>query len=410
MARAPVPRPPIPWLSPILEFVRSESAGGIMLMLSAAVAMMLANSPLSGSYEHLLQWTPGGPVAMPLHIWINDAVMVLFFLLVGLELRREMTQGELASPARLLVPCLAALGGMVLPAVIFASFNYRDPEIMRGWAIPVATDIAFALAVLSILKSRVPVALKVFLTALAIIDDLGAIVIIALFYTKALDFGALGLAALVWLGLFGLARTGVRQLWPFMLGGVVLWALVLRSGVHATLAGVALAFVVPMSARAGEAAAPAARLEHGLHPWVAFLVLPVFGLANAGLGFGHLPAGVLTDRLTLGVAFGLVVGKQLGVFGGLMIAIGAGIAKRPAGITTRQLYGASVLCGIGFTMSLFISEIAFRGGPRGDEIKLAVFGASLFSALLGLIVLSGPKLGQTSAEIDAEATLTASAG
>ena len=388
MAFPLAPRHAIRRFAPVLRFLRSGSAGGLMLMLSAVVAMVWANSPGAVSYEALLHWAPPGPVHLPLHIWINDGAMVVFFLLVGLELRWEMTRGELASPTRLAAPGLAALGGMLVPALIFAAFNFRDAAMMQGWAVPVATDIAFALAVLSILGKRVPIALKVFLTALAIIDDLGAIVIIAVFYTRELDASAIGLAFAVWLGLYGLNRAGVRAVWPYLLGGLVLWGLVFQSGVHATLAGVALAFVVPMEDRNG-APSPAARLEHGLHPWVAFLVLPVFGLANAGLAFGGLPEGAITDRLTLGVALGLVVGKQLGVFGALMAAIRCGIAHRPSGITTRQLYGTSVLCGIGFTMSLFISEIAFRGGPRGDEIKLAVFCASLFSAVLGLLVLSG---------------------
>jgi len=383
-------------VAPMLAFLRSESLGGLMLMLSAAVALTWANSPAGHVYEALLDWVPPGPVALSVHLWINDAVMVVFFLLVGLELRREITRGELASPARLAAPGIAAVGGMAMPALIFLVFNFRDPSAMQGWAVPVATDIAFALAVVSVLGARVPVALKVFLTALAIIDDLGAIAIIAVFYTKGLDYAALGLAAAAWLGLFGLGRLGVRSVWPYALGGVVLWALVFRSGVHATLAGVALAFVVPMDERVGKTDAPAARMEHGLEPWVAYLVLPLFGLANAGLSFGALPDGSATDRLTLGIALGLVVGKQLGVFGALMAGIRSGLARRPEGITTLQLYGAAVLCGIGFTMSLFIGDIAFRGSPRGEEIKLAVFVASLFSAVLGLLVLWWAAPGETS--------------
>ncbi|MGI4952926.1 MAG: Na+/H+ antiporter NhaA [Janthinobacterium lividum] len=398
-------------VAPMLAFLRSESLGGLMLMLSAAVALIWANSPAGPGYDALLDWVPPGPMALSVHLWINDGIMVVFFLLVGLELRREITQGELASPARLAAPGIAAVGGMAVPALIFLAFNFRDPSAMQGWAVPVATDIAFALAVVSVLGARVPVALKVFLTALAIIDDLGAIAIIAVFYTKGLDYVALGLAAAVWLGLFGLGRMGVRSVWLYALGGVVLWALVFRSGVHATLAGVALAFVVPMSdpgddrgdgraddredGRAGGTGSPAARMEHGLEPWVAYLVLPLFGLANAGLSFGALPDGSATDRLTLGIALGLVVGKQLGVFGALMAGIRCGLARRPEGITTLQLYGAAVLCGIGFTMSLFIGDIAFRGSPRGEEIKLAVFVASLFSAVLGLLVLWRAAPGET---------------
>lgn len=378
-------RPLAARLSPLLGFLRSNSAGGVMLMLSGLVALIWANSPLAGSYMALLDWEPPVPhLPLSLQLWANDGLMVVFFLLVGLELRREITRGELASIKRLAAPGLAALGGMVVPALIFVAFNWSDREALRGWAVPVATDIAFALAVASVLGRRVPMALKVFLTALAIIDDLGAILVIAVFYAGSLDLMALGAAAAVWLALFGLSRAGVRSLWPYMAGGVVLWALVLHSGVHATLAGVALAFVVPMD-RADDSAAT--RLEKGLEPWVAFVVLPIFGLANVGLAFDTLPEGAATDRLAVGTALGLLLGKQLGVFAAVMGAARAGLARLPAGVTVLQIYGAAVLCGIGFTMSLFIGDLAFRGSPRGDEVKLAVFAGSLASAALGLLIL-----------------------
>ncbi len=375
-------------LAPILDFLRSGSAGGAMLILSGVVALLWANSPLHAVYEELLHAVPVAAVPLELHLWINDGLMVVFFLLVGLELRREMTTGELASPQRLAAPGLAALGGMIAPALIFMALNWGDATALRGWAVPVATDIAFALAVISVLGRRVPMALKVFLTALAIIDDLGAILVIALFYSHGLDFWALGGALLVLLGLFGLNRAGVRSLVPYVLGGLVLWALVFRSGIHATLAGVALAFVVPMAPRDGEDHAPAARLEHRIEPWVAFLVLPVFGLANAGLRFDTLPAGAWADRLAIGTVLGLLLGKQVGVFGAAITAWKLGLARLPTGITLVQLYGAAILCGIGFTMSLFIGDLAFRGSPRGDEVKLAVFIASLLSAGIGLLVLA----------------------
>ena len=372
----------------LLGFLRSESAGGLVLIVSALVALAWANSAAAPAYEALLQYRLGpAALSQPLHIWINDALMALFFLLVGLELRREITQGELASPARLAAPGLAALGGMIVPALIVVALNWGDSTALRGWAVPVATDIAFALAVLSVLGRRVPMALKVFLTALAIIDDLGAIVVIAVFYTKGLDLMAFGAAALVWLCLLGLNRAGVRRLWPYMLGGVVLWALVFHSGVHATLAGVALAFVVPMRVRPGEDQAPAERLEHRLGLWVAYAILPLFGLANAGLSFATLPPGVWSDPLAIGVTLGLFVGKQVGVFGAVLLAARLGLARLPAGVTRLQLYGGAVLCGIGFTMSLFIGDLAFRQTPRGDEVKLAVFVGSLASAALGLLVL-----------------------
>ncbi len=369
----------------LTAFLRSESAGGLVLIVSALVALGWANSAAAPAYRALLQYPLGvGGFAKPVHIWINDGLMALFFLLVGLELRREITEGELASPARLAAPGLAALGGMVVPAAITVALNWGDGTALRGWAVPVATDIAFALAVLSVLGSRVPVALKVFLTALAIIDDLGAIVVIALCYTTGRDL--LGRGVAVRAG-WGLSRAGVRRLWPFLLGGAVLWALVFESGVHATLAGVALAFVVPMQAKPGEDQAPAERLEHKLGLWVAYGILPLFGLANAGLAFDTLPPGALWDPLAVGTALGLFVGKQVGVFGAVLVAARLGLARLPEGVTRTQLYGGAVLCGIGFTMSLFIGDLAFRQTPRGDEVKLAVFVGSLASAALGLLIL-----------------------
>ncbi len=382
LAESPVARR----FAALLGFLRSESAGGALLMLSACAALAWANSPAAPAYRSLLHLQLG---PQPLHIWINDGLMAVFFLLVGLELRREITCGELASPARVAAPGIAALGGMVVPALIFCAFNWSDRSAMRGWAVPVATDIAFALAVLSVLGRRIPVALKVFLTALAIIDDLGAIVVIALFYTSGLNLPMLGLALAVLAMLYGLNRAGVRSLIPYLLGGLVLWLLVFRSGVHATLSGVALALVVPMQARAGEDAAPAIRLERLLGPWVGYVILPLFGLANAGLRFDTLPPGAWTDRLAIGTTLGLLLGKQIGVFGAVLAASRLRLAKLPRGISLRQLYGASVLCGIGFTMSLFIGELAFRETPRGDEVKLAVFIGSVSSALIGLAILAG---------------------
>ena len=382
-------KPIVARLTPIADFLKSEKAGGFMLIMAAVFALVWANSDAGDAYEALLHWTPPIPgLPLQFHLWVNDALMVVFFLLVGLELKREITRGELASVQRLAAPGIAALGGMVVPALIFVAFNWGDDSALRGWAVPVATDIAFALAVLGVLGDRVPVALKVFLTALAIIDDLGAILVIALFYAQGLDIVALGLAAVALAVLYGLNRAGVRSLWPYLLGGVVLWALVFRSGVHATVAGVLLAFVVPMDAKPGERESPAIRLEHKLGRWVAYLVLPVFGLANAGLRFDTLPEGAWADPLAIGTALGLLVGKQIGVFGAVMAAAKLGIAKLPEGVTRMQIYGAAILCGIGFTMSLFIGDLAFRGSVRGDEVKLSVFVGSLAAALIGLAVLS----------------------
>ena len=382
-------KPIVARLTPIADFLKSEKAGGFMLITAAVFALVWANSDAGDAYEALLHWTPPVPgLPLQFHLWVNDALMVVFFLLVGLELKREITRGELASVQRLAAPGIAALGGMVVPALIFVAFNWGDDSAMRGWAVPVATDIAFALAVIGALGDRVPVALKVFLTALAIIDDLGAILVIALFYAQGLDIVALGLAAVVLAALYGLNRAGVRSLWPYLLGGLVLWALVFRSGVHATVAGVLLAFVIPMGETPGEQESPAIRLEHKLGRWVAYLVLPVFGLANAGLRFDTLPQGAWLDPLALGTALGLLIGKQVGVFGAVMAAGKLGIAKLPEGVTRMQIYGAAILCGIGFTMSLFIGDLAFRGSVRGDEVKLSVFVGSLAAAVIGLAVLA----------------------
>ena len=363
-----------------------------MLIMSAVVAIIWANAPPGAggedAYAALLHWVPPFPLRLQLHVWVNDALMVVFFLLVGLELKREIIIGELASMDRLATPAIAALGGMIAPALVFLAFNHGDATALRGWAVPVATDIAFVLAVVRLLGAGVPMALKVFLTALAIIDDLGAILVIAVFYTSGLDYPALGAAAFVWLTLLALNRLGVRQLWPYLLGGLALWGFVFRSGIHATVAGVALALVIPLGPAGPEAPSPAARLEHALNPWVAFAILPIFGLANAGLRFDTLPAGAWADPLTLGIALGLLLGKQLGVFGAVYAATRLGLARMPAGVTLPQLYGAAILCGIGFTMSLFIGDLAFRESSRGDEVKLAVFIGSLIAAAAGFAVLA----------------------
>ena len=377
----------------LLGFFRSESAGGAVLIVAAAAALVWSNSPEAASYIRLLRFPISlgvGSLAFvrPLQIWVNDALMAFFFLLVALEIRREMTEGELASASRIAAPGLAALGGVAVPAIIYSAFNWSDTQAMRGWAIPVATDIAFSLAVLSVLGRRVPVALKVFLAALAIIDDLIAIAVIAIFYTSRLALAPLLGAIALWLGMFGLGRAGLRALGPYMIGGILLWIALLRAGIHPTLAGVALAFAVPMDRRAGEDDSPAGRLENALDGWVAYAVLPLFGLANAGFSLHALSPSSLTDPVVLGIAVGLVVGKQIGVFGTVMAAWRAGIARPPGQLTPMQLYGAALLCGIGFTMSLFIGDLAFRGQARGAEVKLAVFAGSLVSALAGLAVLA----------------------
>ncbi len=379
-------------LDMLTAFFRSNVAGGLVLMASACVALAWSNSPAALSYQALLALPIGvsagaARFAMPLHGWVNEGLMALFFLLVGLEIRREVTQGQLASVRLAAGPLVGALGGMVAPALIYTAINHANPAALRGWAVPVATDIAFALAALSLLGARVPVALKVFLTALAILDDLGAIVVIALFYSRGLDWAALGVAAAVLAGLVGLRLAGVRALGPYLLGGAVLWAAVYRSGIHATLSGVALAFVVPMGGEPGEGACPAERLERALDGWDAYAILPLFGLMNAGLQFSSVSLRTAIDPVFLGIAAGLVLGKQAGVFGATMLAAKLRLVHLPPELTAPVLYGGSVLCGIGFTMSLFIGDLAFPGPGRETEVKLAIFGGSLLSALLGLLVL-----------------------
>ncbi len=378
----------------LLQFLRTQQAGGFALMVATAAALAWANSPAAALYRELLALPVGvrigGLVAVrPLQGWIDDGLMTLFFLLVGLEIRREMREGVLASARSLAAPGIAALGGMAVPAAIYAAINWRDPAALHGWAIPVATDIAFSLAVLSLLGRRVPAELKVFLTALAIIDDLGAILVIALFYTGRLVPVALELAALAWVGLYAMGRLGVRSRWAFLLGGGALWAAVLASGVHPTLAGVLLAAVVPAGERPDGRPGMARDLELRLGPWVSFAVLPAFGLANAGLRFAQVSWTTLADPVVLGIGLGLLLGKQLGVWGSLALAVRAGLAHRPGRLGAGQLYGGALICGIGFTMSLFVANLAFPDGSRDAAVRLAVFGGSAVSALAGLAVLAG---------------------
>jgi Na+:H+ antiporter, NhaA family len=375
--------------SSLRGLLTSGAGGGLVLMASAALALVVANSPLADVYfaglkAHL------GPLSV-LH-WINDGLMAVFFLLVGLEIKREILDGSLRTwPARAL-PGVAALGGMLAPALVFAAINWSSPATLRGWAIPAATDIAFALGVLALLGSRVPVSLKVFLTALAILDDLGAVVIIALFYTADLSWPMLGLAAAVVAMLATLNRVGLRRLGPYLILGAVLWLLVLRSGLHATVAGVVLALAIPLRASPGrpdDGESPLHRLEHALHPWVAYLILPVFGFANAGVSLAGLTPAALLAPVTLGVAAGLFVGKQVGVLGGVWLAVRTGLARKPAGADWRHIYGVALLCGIGFTMSLFIGGLAFADTPEFDtETKLGVILGSVASTLAGALVLS----------------------
>jgi NhaA family Na+:H+ antiporter len=373
----------------IRAFLATESSGGVLLMAAAAAALLVANSPLGSAYFHALHVKVG---SLSLSHWINDGLMAVFFLLVGLEIKRETVDGELSSWSRRVLPGVAAFGGMLLPALIYLGFNLGSPETLRGWAIPAATDIAFALGVLSLMGPRVaPASLKIFLAALAIIDDLGAIVIIAIFYTDHLTLWALAGAAVVLAILIGLNQMKITRLTPYLLLGAVLWWLLLKSGIHATLAGVALALTIPIGkSHQGQASAhsPLHRLEHALHPWVAFVIVPIFGFANAGVNLGATGLAALTAPSALGVAAGLFLGKQLGVFGFSALAIRLGTATRPTGANWTQLYGVSLLCGVGFTMSLFINNLAFRSALLQEETKLGVLAGSLLSALAGWAVLA----------------------
>lgn len=373
--------------SAIRRFLDAQSSAGMMLMAAAVVALLIANSPLAPGYAALLHVYIG---PLSLGHWINDGLMAIFFLLVGLEIKREMLDGQLSTWPRRILPGIAAAGGMIVPALIYLAFN-RGPTAV-GWAIPAATDIAFALGVITLLGPRVPASLRLFLAALAILDDLGAVAIIALFYTAGLSLPDLAGAAAAVAVLIALNRFGVTRLSPYLLVGLVLWVLVLRSGVHATLAGVMLAFTIPMARTPGhsdgDSTSPLHRLEHALHRPVGFLVVPIFGLANAAVPVLGLPPGALTAPVTLGVAAGLLVGKVVGVFGFATLAIRLGLADMPAHAGRLQLFGVALLCGIGFTMSIFITLLAFPASPLLQaEAKIGVLAGSLLSGLLGYAVL-----------------------
>jgi len=366
-----------------------EAAGGIVLMAAAAAALIVANSPAAPWYFGALK-SYVGPLS--LSHWINDALMAVFFMLVGLEIKREFVDGQLSTWPRRILPGVAALGGMAAPALIYAALNWSNPETLGGWAIPTATDIAFALGVLALLGSRVPVSLKVFLTALAIIDDLGAVIIIAIFYTSGISVAFLAAAAAILTVLIALNLLGVLRLWIYLLLGAALWFCVLKSGVHATIAGVALALTIPLRMRPGAIddlhGSPLHRLEHALHSVVPFIVVPVFGFANAGVQLTNIPAAAFVDPLTLGVALGLVAGKLVGVFGFAALTIKLRLADMPAHATWMQLLGVALLCGIGFTMSLFVSLLAFADAPAlQDEAKLGILGGSLIAGLAGWTIL-----------------------
>ncbi len=393
-------RSSLPLIDVLKGFFKLQAAGGIILVLASAFAIMLANSPFAALYDHILHglnFTLGftdahsgmvyGLSKSVLH-WINDGLMAIFFFLVGLEIKREFTSGELSSRDRAILPFIAALGGMIVPAVIYFFFNMQTPETHAGWAIPSATDIAFTLGVMSLLGSRIPFALKVFVTAVAVIDDLGAIVIIAVFYASnikaiALMIAALGLGILVILN-----KRGVTKLSPYILIGLIVWAAVLKSGVHATIAGVLVAFCIPSSCKKDPHYKPGEFLEHAIHPWVAFAILPLFGFANAGVPFAGMSLHNLLDPVVLGIACGLFFGKQIGILAFVTGAVKLGISSKPPGCTWLQMYGAAILCGIGFTMSLFIGTLAFTDITLQAEVRLGVLIGSILSACYGAFILS----------------------
>jgi len=375
--------------STLRHFLDKEASGGIVLMIVAVLAIITANSPVAEDYFHALHVYIG---PLSLQHWINDALMAVFFLLVGLEIKREMLDGQLSSWSRRILPGAAAAGGMLFPALFFVFFNRQDPSALRGWAVPTATDIAFALGVISLFGSRVPASLKIFLAALAIIDDLGAVIVIAMFYTEDLNLMALAGAAIVLGNLIIFNRMKVTALWPYLVLGAALWVLVFASGVHATLAGVMLALTIPLKLTPGtpeatHAESPLHKLEHSLHKPVAFIVVPVFGFANAGVSFAGVTADVFAEPLTMGVAAGLLFGKLVGVLGTVALLVKLGLADLPAKASWGQMMGTALLCGIGFTMSLFIGLLAFNDPVVQDNVKIGILMGSVVAGILGSICL-----------------------
>lgn len=376
----------------ITRFFQLEAAGGLLLIAAAALALIINNSPLSWLYNAFLE-TPVEArigalhIAKPLLLWINDGLMALFFLVIGLEVKREVLEGHLSKPSQIVLPGAAAIGGMVVPALIYVALNTGNAEALNGWAIPMATDIAFALGVLALLGKRVPVSLKLFLMTLAIIDDLGAIIVIALVYSGELSQLSLILAAVSIIALIAMNRSGVSRLAPYLLVGLVLWVCVLKSGVHATLAGVVLAFCIPL--RTSSKASPLLTLEHGLHPWVAYGILPLFAFANAGVSLAGVTMESFTHSVPLGIAAGLLLGKTLGVFGLTWLAVKTRMASLPKEANWGHVLGVSILCGIGFTMSLFVGSLAFEPGVSAyaGEDRMGILTGSILSAIIGYGVM-----------------------
>ncbi|WED22990.1 Na+/H+ antiporter NhaA [Vibrio sp. JC009] len=369
----------------IRDFFKLEAAGGIILVFATLAAMTIANSPLGAVYDSVLHTYIFG---MSFSHWINDGLMAVFFLLVGLEVKRELLEGALKSKETAIFPAIAAVGGMLAPALVYVLFNLDSPEAIKGWAIPAATDIAFALGIMGLLGKRVPLSLKVFLLALAIIDDLGVVVIIALFYSSDLSTLALVIGFIMTGVLFAMNAKHVTNLNWYMIAGTILWIAVLKSGVHATLAGVVIGFAIPLKGNKGEDS-PLRHLEHALHPYVAYAILPVFAFANAGISLQGVSLDGLTSMLPLGIAMGLFVGKPLGIFSFSWLAVKSGVAKLPEGVDFKHIFAVSVLCGIGFTMSIFISSLAFVGASAEFDTysRLGILMGSTLAALTGYAML-----------------------
>lgn len=378
----------MPLRSTFTRFFQLEAASGLLLIAAAILALIINNSQLSWLYSGLLD-TPvvaqigALKIAKPLLLWINDGLMALFFLLIGLEVKREVLDGQLSKPSQLVLPGAAAIGGMLVPALIYWFLNRDNPAALDGWAIPTATDIAFALGVLALLGKRVPVSLKLFLMTLAIIDDLGAIIVIAVFYSSELSGVSLLLAAACLIALIAMNRMGVIKVAPYMIVGLILWVCVLKSGVHATLAGVTLAFCIPLRTKNSETS-PLMSIEHALHPWVAYAILPLFAFANAGVSLAGVSLHSFVSHVPMGIAAGLLIGKTLGVFGLTWIAIKTGMAALPAGANWGQVFGVAILCGIGFTMSLFVGSLAFVAGSDYVGMdRMGILTGSILAALIG---------------------------
>jgi NhaA family Na+:H+ antiporter len=380
-------------LDAIRNFLKREFAGGFVLFAAAVLAVVVSNTPLDRFYD----WFLNIPVeirigalhiAKPMLLWINDGLMAVFFFLIGLEIKREFLEGKLSSVSQVALPAAAAIGGMIVPAGIYAALNIGDPENLNGWAIPAATDIAFALGILSLLGNRVPLSLKVLLTAIAIFDDLGAIILIAVFYTDQMSLLSLTFALAAFAVLVVLNQRNVVRAGPYIVVGIIMWVCVLKSGVHATLAGVTVAMAIPLRATDTYGRSPLRHLEHELHRWIAFGILPLFAFANAGVTFDGIGLHSFVEPVKLGISTGLFFGKQLGIFGALWLMIAFGFSRMPDDTNWVQLYGVSLLCGIGFTMSLFIGGLAWEHSDFDAPVRLGVITGSIFSALLGFLILS----------------------